>query len=119
MTFIDNHDVICIDWNGVLDTYQGYQNGRIYPLRDGAKAFLTVLVEKGYRIVILTAANVDVVHQWTIDVGINHLISEITNIKVPAILYIDDRAITFRGDFYATLMEILTFKVFWDGDTNT
>ena len=119
MAFVDNHNLICIDWNGVLDTYTGYANGKVYPIRPGAKEFLFELRKQGYRLAIMTAAPKHIVEQWIVDNGIGDMIEQVTNVKLPAILYIDDRAICFRGNFDETLKQIETFRVFWSGETHT
>lgn len=41
--------------------------------------------------------------------------SKVTNIKEPAMVYIDDRALCFRGEFKETLDALLAFKPFWKG----
>ena len=40
-------------------------------------------------------------------------VSEVTSIKPPAIAYIDDRAITFDGDYTETIKELKNFKPYW------
>ena len=37
----------------------------------------------------------------------------ITNVKLPSFLYIDDRCICFKGKYAETLEEIKNFKVYW------
>ena len=43
---------------------------------------------------------------------------EITNTKCPAILYIEDRALTFNGNFNETLLQVYNFKTFWENVVN-
>jgi hypothetical protein len=45
--------------------------------------------------------------------NIDNFISEVTNIKEPAYLHIDDRCICFKGDFDKSLKEIKIFKTYW------
>ena len=40
-------------------------------------------------------------------------LEDVTNIKEPAFVYIDDRAIKFDGDFSKTITEIENFKPHW------
>ena len=119
MTFVDAHNVICLDWNGVMDTYAGYQNGKVYPPRKGLREFMVELRKQGYRLVVFTAAPLGKVVDWLREYDLLYLVEDVTNRKVPAILYIDDRAICFKGNFVQTLEEISKFEVFWEGDKQT
>lgn len=120
MKFVNNGNVVCIDFNGVLDTYVGWQGeDYMYPMREGTVEFLQALKDMGYRLVILTAMNTYKVKKWLKDNKIDHLIEDVTNIKIPAILYIDDRGLTFKGDFRQTLEDVKNFRVFWKGNTKT
>ena len=47
---------------------------------------------------------------WLKNNDLTNYFSEITNIKKPAILQIDDRCINFKGDYTQTLTEIQNFK---------
>lgn len=38
---------------------------------------------------------------------------EVTNRKIPAVAYIDDRAIQFKGSYILTIHEALNFKPYW------
>lgn len=110
----DNRKTICVDYNGVLDTYAGYNNGMVYPPRTGALEFLRSLQEVGYKVVILTSANVEKIRNWLAEYEMLDYVDEITNVKVPAIVYVDDRAIQFRGDFQDTLAQISSFRTYWE-----
>lgn len=108
---------VCVDFNGVLDLYQGW-NGpgtefRFGP-RPGVEAFLTALARRGYRIVVLTAAEPRVVEGWLRANGLDGLVDDVTNKKPPALAYIDDRGITFRGDYEETLRELDAFRAHWE-----
>lgn len=37
----------------------------------------------------------------------------VTNVKTPAYIYLDDRALKFNGDYGKTLNEIENFNVYW------
>lgn len=45
--------------------------------------------------------------------GLGLFIEDVTSVKLPASLYIDDRAICHKGSFETTLLEINNFKVHW------
>lgn len=104
---------ICLDFNGVLDDYQGYAGGKEYPPREGVREFLQALKDCGYKIVVLTAVPFPAA-EWLRKHELMDLVSEVTPVKPPAICYVDDRAICFRGDFNETLREIETFKAHWE-----
>lgn len=113
--WVDGMRTICIDFNGVIDTYKGWTgNATSYPMRPDAELFLKTLVDKGYRIVIFTAANIPQVKQWITRNGLDKYIDDVTNIKVPALCYVDDRAVQFKGNFFDTLSVILDFKTYWE-----
>lgn len=38
---------------------------------------------------------------------------DVTNIKIPAFLYIDDRAVCFNGNYKNTLEKVKNFNVYW------
>lgn len=118
MTFQPNQKVICIDFNGVLDTYEGWKGeSYLYPMRPGTKEFLEALKSQGYRLMVLTAMDKRIVKQWLKLNKINHLIEKVTNTKIPAIIYLDDRGLQFNGDYAQTLEAIKNFKTHWGGNT--
>jgi len=51
--------------------------------------------------------------RWLIENNIDKYFKEVTNLKLPAYIYIDDRAIKFNGDFKALCNEIAGFLVYW------
>jgi len=104
---------ICIDLNGVLDMYSGWKGeGHMDPPRPGADRFLAELA-KDYRVVILTTQQVERVWAWLQDYGLDRWVDEVTDRKPPALVYVDDRAVCFRGDFNETLREIRRFRPHW------
>ncbi len=105
---------VCLDFNGVLDSYQGWAGGKQYPPRDGVQEFLEQLKGRGFQTVILTAIDPEQVKAWLRQYGLRHLVDDVTNQKPPALVYVDDRAICFRGDFIETLGQIDTFRAHWE-----
>lgn len=115
-TYIPNTKVVCLDFNGVLDTYTGWVGGGVgteYGPRPGVQEFLEQLNARGYRPVILTAIKPSDVMDWLRRYGLWDLIHDVTNVKPPAVAYIDDRAICFDGDFNKTLTQLDSFRPFW------
>jgi hypothetical protein len=98
--------------------YQGYSID-LYPVRPGAREFLEALANDGYKIIILTAADIEDVWEFLEINDLKQFVHDVTNKKVPAIIYIDDRAIRFDGDFSKTLSEVREFVPHWEhGDHN-
>jgi hypothetical protein len=92
---------IMIDFDGVIHNYsKGFLDGIPYdrPI-DGAMEALYTLFEAGYEIVIFSSRNRSLKHipywmnKWMIE-G-KEFAYRVTNIKEPARIYIDDRAIRF------------------------
>lgn len=106
-----NKLTICIDFDGVLNNYKGYQENELYTPRDGAKEFIDTLSET-YYIVIFTARPTDQVREWLEKYDFKY--DNVTDIKVPAVVYIDDRAIPFYGDYDNIIKELNVFKPYWE-----
>lgn len=103
-----------VDLDGVLNNYTGkYNENEIPEIKDGAKEFLEEL-SKVYNIEIFTVRNKIVTTEWLQKNNIVHLIKDITNVKNPyASIIIDDRAITFDGDYNKILETSIKFKPYW------
>jgi hypothetical protein len=117
--WVDARRTIGVDWNGVLDTYAGYKGQySTYPPRDGAKEFLTKLKEADYKVVIISSADPAIIRVWLKRYGMADLVQDVTSQKVPAIVYLDDRAVTFQGDFDKAFKDIDSFMTYWETDAN-
>ncbi len=104
---------ISIDLDGVLNEYNGKFNELEIPSPSvGCKEFLSEL-NKRYNIIIFTVRNINLVQNWLKENQLEKYISEVTNIKKPCYIYIDDRAICYKGNFKQTINEINNFEVFW------
>ena len=107
--------VACVDVNGVLDVYTGW-SGKVemFPLAEGAREFLVRLREHFNTIILLTATMpVSMVEKWVEENGLSDLVAGVTNHKVPADVYLDDRAITFIGNYDLALEEMINFIPHW------
>ena len=106
---------VCVDFNGVLDTYDGW-HGDPYStsMAAGADLFLKRLNDLGYQVFIHTSADVPGVVAWLEEWHLMQYVQGVTNQKVPAFAYIDDRAICHRGDFMKTLKELQEFETHWE-----
>ena len=115
LTEEDARPVVCVDLNGVLDAYTGWRGPDHWdPPRPGAGEFLRTLCEQGFRVVILTTRWADDARSWLETHGLARWVAEVTDRKPAAHVFVDDRAVCFRGDFAATLEEIVKFRAHWE-----
>lgn len=101
---------ICVDFDGVLNEYNGYEEGDLGEPLSASKEFIRQLRKK-YKVVILTSRPKEQVIDWLNDNGFPSM--EVTNRKIPAVAYIDDRAIQFKGSYIQTIYEAINFKPYW------
>ena len=106
--------IALVDLDGVLNEYTGkYNEYEVPKVREGAKDFLEKLSEN-YDIEIFTVRNKIRTVEWLQENGMIHLVKEITNVKNPyASIIIDDRAISFNGDYQKVLECSVDFKPYW------
>ena len=101
---------ILIDLDGVLNTYCGnFDINFIPPIREGTYTFLKNLSQE-FNIKIFTTRNKLLTSKWLIENKLDEIVSDITNVKELCWLYIDDRCITFNGD-YETLKNQIENKL--------
>lgn len=100
---------ICVGFDGVLNEY-GYEERDLGEPLSASKEFIRQLRKK-YKVVILTSRPKEQVINWLNNNGFPSM--EITNRKIPAVAYIDDRAIQFKGSYILTIHEALNFKPYW------
>lgn len=111
-----NKNVICIDFDGVLAKYEGFAGldhiGEPIP---GGKEFIEKIKSKGLDYVIFTTREPKGVKKWCEKYSFPKP-KLITNIKIPAPVYIDDRSLKFNGNFNDLFSDLKTFKVHWKKD---
>lgn len=108
-----NKKTILIDLDGVLNQYNGnFDVNNIPDIRDGAEEFIKNLYDN-YIIKIFTTRNKIKTVKWLIKYNIDKYIDDVTDIKEPAILHIDDRCICFDGNYANTINHIEKFKTWY------
>ena len=101
---------ILIDLDGVLNQYEGsYSENFIPPVREGAKDFIKTLAQK-FEIKLFTTRNKLLASKWVIENELENFITDITNIKEVAWIYVDDTCINFDGNFENLTNNIFNFK---------
>ncbi len=104
---------ILMDLDGVLNTYTGdFDENFIPPIKDGAFNFIKNL-SADYKVIIFTSRNLLLTSKWIIKNGLDEYIDDVTNIKIPCHMLIDDRCINFRGDYKNLKTRIDSFKVWY------
>lgn len=68
-------------------------------------------LRKKYKVVILTSRPKEQVIDWLNNNGFPSM--KVTNRKVPAVAYIDDRAIQFKGNYKKVISRLKNFKPYW------
>lgn len=107
--------IVCVDLDGVLNQFDGWRGpDYFHPPRPGARDFLRQLHELGYEVIVFTVRWKPHVEQWLARHGLAEFVSEVTDKKPPAHVYIDDRAVCFRGDYREALELIPKFRAHWE-----
>lgn len=105
---------ILIDLDGVLNEYgkEPFDENFIPIIKKGAKEFIINLSEVG-ELYLFTSRNLLLSAKWLLENELDKYFKDVTNVKLPSFLYIDDRCICFKGKYEKTLEEIKNFKVYW------
>lgn len=107
---------VLLDFDGVLNMYTGWRGFfEHFDPRPGAAEFLRRIKEGGNCIVIHTVRpDIAETWAWLEEHGMKEYITDITNIKPPGVALLDDRAITFTGDFDKAYTDLRGFKAHWE-----
>lgn len=104
---------ILIDLDGVLNTYTGdFDEHFIPPIKEGALEFIKKL-SVNYNIKIFTTRNNLLSAEWVINNGLKDFVNDVTNIKEPSYLIIDDRCVNFNGNYDELEKQINNFEVWY------
>lgn len=104
---------VAVDFDGVLNLYEGWKGGELYGPRPGAAEFLRNLSTE-YEVIIYTTRDDMAVKAWLTRYGMIDSIANVSSTKPPAICYIDDRAILFEGKFDGLIDKIRNFSAHWE-----
>lgn len=100
----------CVDFDGVLNTYTHWRGeDDLYEPRPGAREFLEKLGEK-FKVVIFSTRRPKAIELWLREHDLWRYVADVTNRKVMAVVYIDDRAVGFNGNYEETLAQVDGFK---------
>lgn len=115
-----NKRTICFDFDGVINSYKsGFTD--IDDIPDEPVAGIDYVFRKlekdGYDIKIHTTRACTyrgkvAVWEWLRKYGLNTFISDVTDSKPPAWVYVDDRAIQFDGNVASLYEKIVGFKCY-------
>lgn len=105
---------VCVDFDGVLNNYKGYDGDNLGTPRPGAREFLEQL-SKEYDVVVFSVRRYSKIIKWLTDYDLLKYVVNVTSYKPLAVAYIDDRAIRFNGNYNETLEELKDFKPYWKG----
>ena len=102
---------ILIDLDGVLNEYgkEKFNENYIPEIKVGAYEFLETLSQSA-ELYLFTSRNLMLATKWVINNNLDKFFKDVTNVKLPSYLYIDDRTICFKGDYHKTLEEMKTSK---------
>ena len=105
---------ILVDLDGVLNEYgkEKYDENYIPEMKQGAKEFLEELYAEA-DLYLFTSRNLLLASKWLAENNLDKYFKDVTNVKIPAYLHIDDRAVCFEGDYAQTLADVKMFKTYW------
>jgi len=107
---------ICLDFDGVANLYTGWKGeDELFEPRPGFDSFVLALVAHGYEVVVHSTRPAEKLERWLEEKApAVAAIVRVVDKKPPALVYLDDRGVTFTGDFDDALSAILNFKAHWE-----
>jgi len=113
-------EIIALDFDGVIHSYiSGWKGVDCIPDPPVpyAEEAINILRDKGYEVVVWSTRcsepdGICAIRNWLKEWHIT--VDKVVMTKPPCVWYIDDRAITFKGDWRQTLVDILKFRSYLD-----
>jgi hypothetical protein len=110
--------VICLDFDGVINSYESGYGPHYKPTlipdgpTEGAKEAIAKL-RKRFRVIVHSSRCVypearEAIRLWLDEYGI--IVDGIAENKPPAMIYLDDRGVQFKGDWGQALKDIANFQ---------
>lgn len=105
-------NLISIDFDGVLSHYNGWKGVDVLgdPIK-GAKEFILMIKNSGFTPIIFTTRKPELIKNWL--KKFEFLDLEVSNVKYPSIVYIDDRCVKFNGNFSNLIKDLKNYNVYW------
>jgi hypothetical protein len=106
--------IIAVDFDATLTKYYGWKGSehKGEPL-EGARDFLKNLKDLGFRIFVVTSRPLRGIEKWLEKNNMMEFVDKITNMKVAAHCYLDDRSLNFSGDYEKALNDIKNFVPYY------
>lgn len=76
--------------------------------------FVGAIYDDGWTIAICSARGLKGIGEWLMRWGFTGMGIQLFNEKPPAMVYLDDRGVTFTGDYNAALAAIDGFRAWWE-----
>jgi hypothetical protein len=108
-----NKKTIALDFDGVLHSYAGWNNGALNGPLPGALGAVNELLKRGYEVKIFSTRDRVTIEGWLRQ----HLFPtlEVCSDKPICVVLVDDRAIRFDGEWTPALLdEIENFQTYWE-----
>jgi hypothetical protein len=117
---------VAVDFDGVIHAYsKGWHDGTIYdaPI-PGALEGISTLQGQGFAVYVFTSRDPMAVATWLVQHGVRARVDFpwsgaypfefwnstteilVSNRKLPAVVYLDDRAVRFEGDWTQALLDV-------------
>ena len=111
----DTEKILALDVDGVITIGGMPSPGEFAPVQTGTRAFLGAILDRGYKITVFSARSpVEAVKQFFRRQDLDRFVDSYTRTKPrEARVFIDDRAITYRGNHAETLAALDSFRVHW------
>lgn len=109
--------IICVDFDDVINDYPGWANEGFSTIRGspikGAKEGIEELRRLGYRIFVHSARCGYAGGKYAIEQYLSThdiVVDAVTEFKPPASVYLDDKGVTFTGDWSKAVQDVHTFR---------